>query len=159
MPIRTRPPEATGSVVSHPIADRRLGDGEVGMKDPSTEELLPSRALRVPAPVPAPARALALDAMRVSRALRDPTRRPARWAQPSFGAEVELIRRHLAPVQSRRSLAASFGREAFHIVPTAAERDDPNPIRLAYALRWLELGDPAAGVGVMPRSSTRRPRA
>jgi hypothetical protein len=78
--------------------------------------------------------------LRVCRALRDPTRRPARWTQASFGAQVELVRRHLAPVRSRRSLAASFGREAFHIVPTAAERDDPNPIRLAYALRWLELG-------------------
>jgi hypothetical protein len=95
--------------------------------------------------VPAPARALALDAMRISRALRDPSRRPARWAQASFGAQVELVRRHLAPVQSRRSLAASFGREAFHIVPTAAEHDDPNPIRLAYALRWLELRDGVCG--------------
>jgi hypothetical protein len=145
VPTRTRQPGATESVTSHPVADPRPGDGEVGMQRPSTEELLPLRALLAPAPVPAPARALALDAMRVSRALRDPTRRPARWAQPSFGAEVELVRRHLAPVQSRRSLAASFGREAFHIVPTAAERDDPNPIRLAYALRWLELGKGAAG--------------
>ena len=115
------------------------------MQRTSTEDLLPLRALLAPAPVPAPARALALDAMRINRALRDPKRRPARWSQPSFGAEVELVRRHLAPVRSRRSLAASFGREAFHIAPTAAERDDPNPIRLAYALRWLELGNGAAG--------------
>jgi hypothetical protein len=140
MPTRTRQPVTTESVTSHPVRDPRPGDASLGMQRPSTEELLPLRALLAPAPVPAPARALALDAMRVSRALRDPARRPARWAQPSFGAQVELVRRHLAPVQSRRSLAASFGREAFHIVPTAAERDDPNPIRLAYALRWLELG-------------------
>jgi hypothetical protein len=48
-------------------------------------------------------------------------------------------------VRSRRVLAASFGREAFHVVPTAAERDDPSPIRLAYALRWMELGGGATG--------------
>jgi hypothetical protein len=140
MPTRTRQPGATEAVTSHPVMDPRSGDASLGMQSPSTEELLPLRALLAPAPVPAPARALALDAMRVSRALRDPARRPARWTQPAFGAQVELVRRHLAPVRSRRSLAASFGREAFHIVPTAAERDDPNPIRLAYALRWLELG-------------------
>ena len=145
MPIRTRQPETTESVTSHPVADPRFGDAEVGMQSPSTEELLPLRALLASAPVPAPARALALDAIRVARAIRDPKRRPARWAQPSFGAEVELVRLHLAPVQSRRSLAASFGREAFHVVPTDAERDDPSPIRLAYALRWLELGQGTAG--------------
>jgi hypothetical protein len=143
MPIRTRQAGTTEPVTSHPVADPRPGDAEVGMQRMSTEELLPLRALLAPAPVPAPARALALDAMRINRALRDPKRRPARWLQPSFGAEVELVRRHLAPVQSRRSLAASFGREAFHVVPTEAERDDPNPIRMAYALRWLELGGSA----------------
>jgi hypothetical protein len=95
--------------------------------------------------VPAPARALALDALRVVRALRDPARRPARWAQPSFGAEVELVRRHLAPVRSRQTLAASYGREAFHLVISRGERDDPSPIRLAYALRWMELRDGATG--------------
>jgi hypothetical protein len=65
--------------------------------------------------------------------------------QPSFGAQVERVRRHLAPVRTRTSLAASFGREAFHIVPTTIERDDPSPIRLAYALRWMELRDGATG--------------
>jgi hypothetical protein len=144
MPTRTRQPGTIESVTSHPVTDPRPGDASLGIQSPSTEELLPLGALLAPAPVPAPARALALDAMRVSRALRDPARRPARWAQPSFGAQVELVRRHLAPLRSRRSLAASFGREAFHIVPTAAERDDPNPIRLAYALRWLELGSGTA---------------
>jgi len=150
MPVLTRQPETTESVASHPVADPRLGDVMVGMQRTSTEELLPSRVLLAPAPVPAPARALALDAMRVSKALRDPTCRPARWAQPAFGAEVELVRRHLAPVQSRRSLAASFGREAFHIAPTAAEREDPSPTRLAYALRWIELGQAANGLSWPP---------
>jgi hypothetical protein len=145
MPIRSRPPETQDSLTSHPVADARLGRAEDGMSSTGPEDLLPSGALRAPAPAPAPARALALDALRISRALRDPARRPARWTHPGFGAEVELIRRHLAPVRTRKSLAASFGREAFHVLPVPAERDDPSPIRLAYALRWMELGDGATG--------------
>ncbi len=42
-------------------------------------------------------------------------------------------------------LAASYGREAFHLVLSRAELDDPSPIRLAYALRWMELRDGATG--------------
>jgi hypothetical protein len=145
MPIPTRQPGTTDSLTSHPVEEQRPGADQVGMQPMSTENLLLSRALLAPAPVPAPARALALDAMRLTRAMRDPERRPARWAQPGFGAQVELVRRHLAPVQSRRSLAASFGREAFHIVPSVVEDDDPSPIRLAYALRWMELGGGSAG--------------
>jgi hypothetical protein len=145
MPIRRRPPETQDSPTLHPVEDVRLGRAEDGMSISGPEDLLLSGALRAPAPVPAPARALALDALRVIRALRDPARRPARWTQPSFGQEVELVRRHLAPVRTRQSLAASFGREAFHIVPSATEVDDPSPIRLAYALRWMELRDGATG--------------
>ena len=105
-----------------------------------------SLGIRVlPAPVPAPDRALALDALRLSRALRDPSRRPAHWLQPAFGAEVELIRRHLAPVRSRQTLAASYGREAFHVAVDDRETNEPSPIRLAYALRWMELRDGATG--------------
>ena len=65
--------------------------------------------------------------------------------QPGFGAEVELIRRHLAPVRTRKTLVASYGREAFHIAPDLADRTEPSPTRLAYALRWLELRDGATG--------------
>jgi hypothetical protein len=145
MPIRNRPSETIDSVTLHPVADPRLGSADDGMPVKRPGVLLPPGAPpRLPA-VPAPARTLALDALRVSRALRDPARRPARWAQPGFGAEVELVRRHLAPVRTRQSLAASFGREAFHVLPTAAEHDDPSPIRLAYALRWMELRDGATG--------------
>jgi hypothetical protein len=90
--------------------------------------------------VPAPARALALDALRPLRRLRDPARRPKRWSQPAFGREIQLVRAHLAPLRTRKALAASYGREAFHLSMDAANRDDPGPVRLAYALRWLELG-------------------
>jgi hypothetical protein len=54
---------------------------------------------------------------------------------------VELIRCHLAPLRNRRSLTASFGREAFQTLEV--ERPVPPPLgptRAAYAIRWLELG-------------------
>ena len=101
---------------------------------------LPERA-----PVPAPPRALALDALRLLRQLRDPDRRPARWSEPAFTREIELVRLHLEPLRSRKALANSFGREAFHMTPDEPNRDDPGAVRVAYALRWLELGDGAKG--------------
>ena len=145
MPIRQRQPEAVDLVTMHPVEATRPGGVNDGIPAMGPGALLSPGALFPPAPVPAPARALALDALRVTRALRDPTRRPARWAQPAFGAEVELVRRHLAPVRSRQMLAASYGREAFHLVLSRAELDDPSPTRLAYALRWMELRDGATG--------------
>jgi hypothetical protein len=50
--------------------------------------------------------------------------------------DVDAVRHQLGPIRTRRSLAASYGREAFH-------RTDPGgaaAVRLAYALRWAELG-------------------
>lgn len=129
----------------HPVNVPRPGGVKAGASSPSPGVLLPSGGGLPPPPVPAPTRALVLDAIRLTRALRDPARRPARWSHPAFGREVEMIRRHLSPVHSRRGLAASYGREAFHILPTIMERNDPGPIRLAYALRWLELRDGVAG--------------
>jgi hypothetical protein len=144
MPIRIRQPETNGQLTTHPVETERPG-GPDGILRIVPGDLLHRGASR-PAPAPAPARALALDALRVVRALRDPARRPARWTQPAFGAEVEVVRRHLAPVRTRQTLAASYGREAFHITATLdAERDDPSPTRLAYALRWMELRDGATG--------------
>jgi hypothetical protein len=96
----------------------------------------------------APSRALALDALRLLRRLRRTANRPADWSAPAFGQEVESIRRQLAPVGSRATLAASYAREAFHVraePPAALHADEAGPVRLAYALRWLELGDGATG--------------
>ena len=145
MPIRTRQPETTDQLTSHRVRVPRPGGADGGISATGPGVLLSPVAPTLPAPVPAPSRALALDALRVARLLRDPARRPARWTQPAFGAEVELIRRHLAPVRTRRILAASYGREAFHLAATDADRADPSPTRLAYALRWLELRDGATG--------------
>jgi hypothetical protein len=138
-------PETDGHMTTHPVPAERPGSVVDGMPQPGPGDLLTPGTHSLPAPVPAPARALALDALRLIRALRDPSRRPARWAQPAFGAEVELIRRHLAPVRTRHTLAASYGREAFHVASDDRAADDPSPIRLAYALRWMELRDGATG--------------
>lgn len=148
VPIVSRPPEADLADVSHLTSASRPGDGaSTGIFAPPPEALLPPGGLLAPAPSPAsgraiaPDRALALDAHRVVRGLRDASSRPDRWAEASFAFETDRIRLHLRPLRSRRMLAASFGREAFHV---ACPSSDPvSPIRVAYALRWLELGDGA----------------
>ena len=91
-------------------------------------------------------RALAIVAGATVRRAKRPDRRPARWTLPVFAREVDLIRLHLAPIRSRRGLAASFGREAFHgdIDPAVADGESVGPVTVAYAIRWLELGDGAA---------------
>ena len=50
------------------------------------------------------------------------------------------MRLHLRPVATRQVLAASFGREAFHAGPPAGAVPR-GPVAVAYAIRWLELGD------------------
>lgn len=93
-----------------------------------------------------PERALAVVAIATVRRARRPEVRPARWTLPVFAREVDLIRLHLAPIRSRRGLAASFGREAFHgdLDPGIADGESVGPVTVAYAIRWLELGDGAA---------------
>lgn len=120
------------------------------------EELLPSGDPTPPG-LSLPVRSLAEDALAMLRTLRS-ARRPARWAAPGFAREVALVRSHLAPIQDRGSLVSSFAREAFHAPggtgPSTAAR--MGPTRVAYAVRWLELGDGEArpawavmlGVGV-----------
>ena len=147
MPILTRQPGAMDPEAMHLSSGQRRGGSSIGSSSRSSRDLLPVGGSLVPAPVPAPARALALDALRLLRRLRDPARRPDRWAQPAFRREIDLVRAHLAPLRTRKSLAASYGREAFHLTLDDATRDDPGAVRLAYALRWLELG--AADVGLV----------
>jgi hypothetical protein len=86
---------------------------------------------------------LALDALHLLRELRSPMDPAGPWGEPAFVREVELVRCHLAPLRSRMSLIASFGREAFQALGTAEPDGPPRlvAVRVAYALRWLELGD------------------
>lgn len=89
-------------------------------------------------------RALPLDAIAVVlRVRRGP--RPPRWSAPAFVRSVDLVRAHLAPIHERGTLAQSFAREAFHVIGAPAlPALDESPVRVAYAIRWLELGDRVA---------------
>lgn len=55
-----------------------------------------------------------------------------------------MVRAQLGPIVSREALADSFRREAFQSAdhePDEGIRVTPGPVRVAYAVRWLELGD------------------
>ena len=105
--------------------------------------LLPSGDATGLGPVQVPDRMLALDALMVTRTLRDHPRDADPWGEPAFAREVDLIRSQLMPIRSRRGLAASFEREAFQSQELAGPRElaTMRAVRVAYALRWLELGD------------------
>ena len=90
-------------------------------------------------------RALALDALRLARLLPDSSRWPARWRQPAFGRDVEGVRRRLARIRSQRTLATSYRREVFDLLRPGSDRAEGSAIRVAYALRWLEMEDGATG--------------
>jgi hypothetical protein len=149
----------------HPTRGSRAGDrAATGSTLRPFGVLLPSDGLLSLASASTPRRALALDALRVRRAVAGRSRQPATAtaaaspaaatnpspataaASPAaattrvaaapptemaFSREVDTIRVHLGPIRSRASLAASFEREATRI----------EAVRLAYAIRWLELGD------------------
>jgi hypothetical protein len=124
------------------------------LAQPDTRRRLAGRQFDAPAPPPSPARELARRALDVLRRARRASP-PERWLQPTFVREVDLVRLHLAPVRTRAGLASSFGREAFNLAvadvwpsptkaSTAAMREAARsigPVHVAYALRWLELGD------------------
>ena len=137
MPMAVRPPGP------HPTAVPRSGDQPAVGDHQPLDGLLPSGGTLAPAPAPAPLWALALDALQLRRGLRDP-HRPVGWADSAFASEVDLVRCHLAPLRSRRSLTASFGREGFQSLGLDGTMPRPlGPVRAAYAVRWLELGSGA----------------
>jgi hypothetical protein len=143
MPMAAR--ESGSGTVATPYPDRTA---TVGAEAPP-EDLLPSGGVPISAPAPAPHRALALDALRIVRMLRDHPLAAGPWGEPVFARQVEAVRRQLAPIRDRRGLAASYGREAFRM-RDARERHRPSlvdAIPVAYAVRWLELGDGVARAG------------
>lgn len=148
MSILARPPKAEAAETSPHVKAPRSGDRpRIDPLGTLPGVLLPAGSTLAPAPASTPARALALDALHLLRRLRDTSRRPDRWSSVAFNRDVELVRRHLAPLRTRAALAGSYGREAFHLVPDLRDDADPGPVRVAYALRWLELGESRAMAG------------
>lgn len=90
--------------------------------------------------------ALALDALHLGRLLRSGCR-PGRWPGAAFGRRVDAVRTHLAPFRDRPLLAASLGREALLGSRRGSGSIARSPVRVAYALRWLEI---AAGEPLPP---------
>jgi hypothetical protein len=84
---------------------------------------------------------------------------PRRWRAPAFARELALVRAHLSPIHDRALLASSFGREGAHVESDCVSMDRINrrlrvsPVHVAYALRWLELGEEAVPFEVLGRSS------
>jgi hypothetical protein len=90
-------------------------------------------------------RALAIDALRLGRLLKEPAMWPRRWAEPAFGAEVERCRRHVADLTTHDSLASAYAYDVFERLTGGRGDAQVSPIRVAYALRWLELQEDAIG--------------
>src|SRR5262245_3802149 len=120
------------------IAARRTSEPPIGSRPSGT--LLSLDGVLAPVQPPAPERTLAAEALRVLRRFADPALVPPAWSEAAFIREVGLVRAHLAPIHTRGGLAASFSREAFHARRVAGGDDVPGAVRVAYALRWLELG-------------------
>jgi hypothetical protein len=137
MPIVARLAGPDASTASGTVTDASFD----GASSPGV--LLPSGGSTGPGAVQAPHRRLALDALLVTRTLRDHPRDADPWGEPAFAREVDHIRGQLAPIRTRRGLAASFEREAFQSRAFDAPREPVTlqALRVAYALRWLELGD------------------
>ena len=120
-----------------PVAVRRTSDQSMGS---TLSAVLPSDGTRVLVQPPAPGGTLAAEALRLRGRLAHPASLPPAWSEGAFVREVALVRTHLAPIRSRAGLAASFSREAFHVVPADQIGEAIGAVRVAYALRWLELG-------------------
>jgi hypothetical protein len=92
---------------------------------------------------PDPRHELARLALDLAVRTAEPVDLPPRWATYAFGTEVDRTRAQLQPIRSRVALLASFSREA-SIAATRTLAPSPapaGPVRVAYAIRWLELGD------------------
>jgi hypothetical protein len=123
--IAPMPPRSTGHLL------RPAGGGGVRGSRPS------SRVAR---------RILAAEAARVLEAGREDD--PPAWGSARFAARVQATRGQLAPIARRSSLADSFCREAAQVADDFRDpaRPEWQAVRMAYAIRWLEL---ATGV-VLP---------
>ena len=127
-----RPSPVRGDAVAEPSRDLLPLGGPARTKARASDE--PETA-----PEP-PDRRLAIDALMLLGRLAHRTR-PIRWFAPAFEREVDLVRIHLGPLRDMATLAASFGREAFNSGRPVPAGLEVNAVRVAYAIRWLELRD------------------
>jgi hypothetical protein len=132
MPTSTLPPDAPDRSTAHHVEATRDGDGtSMGCAAPPPEVLLPSGG---------PDHRGVLEA--------------GVWGDAAFRRQVDAIRVQLGPVRSRVALASAYGREAarqrVESLPATVDGrrvatcDRETPLQIAYALRWLELADPAS---------------
>jgi hypothetical protein len=85
---------------------------------------------------------LEADAQRILDAARADD--PPTWATRAFALRVQAARHQLAPIGRRAALVDSFRREAGHrsrgdASGSARERPAWQAVRVAYAIRWIEL--------------------
>src|SRR5262249_25145629 len=92
---------------------------------------------------PDPISVLVDDAARILLTMTGDLPVVAPWRSRRFAREVALVRRHLEPMCSPQVLASAFGRASFHVLarsPRAgATPSSAGPVRVAYAIRWIEL--------------------
>ena len=137
MPMLTHPPDAPELPTTHHVVTGRDGDGRLGSAAPRPEVLLPSGGSDQRG---GPGAGVMGDA--------------------GFRLQVAAIHDQLIPIRSRVALASSYGREASRqrierLPATVDGRPRPRPDRItplqvAYAVRWLELGDPEPAVPPWP---------
>jgi hypothetical protein len=141
VPVPTRQPESLDLTTSHPVAVPPPGVGKDGIPTMTPGDLFPPGVGAAAGPGSVGGRVLAFEALRLQRSTQDAARGTAEAAAETLAAEVLAVRAQLTPVSTQAALADSYRREAFHIVSEfGCDRPEPTAIRLAYALRWLELG-------------------
>ena len=111
--------------------------------DRPASALGPATTSGIPGDVQPPGHELARLALDLVVRTAEPADMPARWVTVPFGREVDRTRGQLVPIRSRSALLASCGREAsIGATRGAVETGLPaGPVRVACAIRWLELGD------------------
>jgi hypothetical protein len=89
--------------------------------------------------------ASSVDALRLGRVLREPSVWPQRGTEPAFGAEVERCRCYVSDLTTHEALASAYGYDVFERLTGGRGDAERSPIRVAYALRWLELQEDSIG--------------
>lgn len=84
-------------------------------------------------------RRLRVSAAAVARILARGASCPSAWMDVRLGVDVDRVRHQLLPIGSLAALAASWSREHAVHTAVAARGRVPCAVRLAYAVRWLEL--------------------